>query len=169
MTNIGVAIAVPGPFGEHLRSRRADFGDRQAEFVPTHVTLIPPTAVGHEHVPQWDQTLARIAGQHQAFAMSLSGTGTFRPVSPVVFVAVSEGIAPTELLAAQLRNELDVGELEFPFHPHVTVAQAIPDQGLDRAFGELSDYGCEFTVEAFTMYVQDGGEAWQEYRSYALG
>ena len=36
--------------------------------------------------------------------MRLRGTGTFRPVSPVVFVNVAEGISRCELLADAVRR-----------------------------------------------------------------
>ena len=40
----GVAIAVPEPHASHLRGKRCEFGDPEGEIVPTHVTLVPPTA-----------------------------------------------------------------------------------------------------------------------------
>ena len=43
--SIGVAIAIPEPYGSQLQSMRASFGDSLAEAIPTHVTLLPPTIV----------------------------------------------------------------------------------------------------------------------------
>ena len=45
MTTIGVAIAIPEPFGSELQSHRASFGDVMAEAIPTHLTLLPPSEV----------------------------------------------------------------------------------------------------------------------------
>lgn len=168
MTTVGVAIAVPEPHGAFLRTSRATFGDDQADHVPTHVTLIPPTDFTDACVDAIDEVLRDVAGRHRAYSMTLNGTGTFRPVSPVVFVAVAEGISQTELLAADVRDSLKVGEPQFPYHPHVTVAQSIADAGLDRAFRDLADFRCHFDVAAFTMYVQQG-ETWQTHRTYGLG
>ena len=77
-----------------------------------------------------------------AFEVHLRGTGTFRPVSPVVFVSLVQGISQTEQLAAAVRSgPLDV-DVEFPFHPHVTVAHHLTDEQMDRAFDELAEFDC---------------------------
>ncbi|MDN5854145.1 MAG: 2'-5' RNA ligase family protein, partial [Actinomycetia bacterium] len=117
MPTIGVAIPVPDPYGSELRAHRASFGDPMAETVPSHVTLLPPTEVERDEIPDVIAKLDGLAAKHPPFTMRLRGTGTFRPVSPVVFVTVSEGISPTEVLASAVRGELLRGKLEFPYHP----------------------------------------------------
>lgn len=168
MSTVGVAIAVPEPHGEFLRASRAGFGDDQAAHVPTHITLVPPTEFSDEQVEAIAGALSEVAARHRSYRMTLNGTATFRPVSPVVFVAVVEGISQTELLAADVRDSLKTGEPQFPYHPHVTVAHGIADADLDCAFRDLAEFRCHFDVEAFTMYVQQG-ETWQTHRTYGLG
>jgi 2'-5' RNA ligase len=98
----------------------------------------------------------------------LRGTGTFRPVSPVVFVAVVEGISQCEQLAgACRRGPLDV-DLNFPYHPHVTVAHDLADEALDRAFRELADFECAFTVDEFHLYTHDERRGWRPTHDFAL-
>ena len=46
-------------------------------------------------------------------------------------------------------------ELDFPYHPHVTIAHHLDDPTLDRAFEELADFECGFAVDAFSLYVHD--------------
>ena len=70
--------------------------------------------------------------------MVLSGTGTFRPVSPVVFVQVSRGIAHCEALERAVRSGPVERTLDFPYHPHVTVAHHLDEAALDRAFESLA-------------------------------
>ena len=50
--------------------------------------------------------LERASATLPPFPMRLRGTATFRPVSPVVFVAVSQGISYTEMLAKSVRTAL---------------------------------------------------------------
>ncbi|WP_434582252.1 2'-5' RNA ligase family protein [Carbonactinospora thermoautotrophica] len=45
LRTIGVAVAIPEPYGTCLQSYRESFGDPLARAIPTHVTLLPPTAV----------------------------------------------------------------------------------------------------------------------------
>ena len=138
MPTIGVAIAVPEPFASDLRRYRASFGDSQADTVPTHLTLLPPSAVDEADLPDVAKHLAEVAAAHPAFDLHLRGSATFRPVSPVVFVAVAAGISECELLAADVRTGPLQCDLRFPFHPHVTVAHHLPDEVMDRAFAALS-------------------------------
>jgi 2'-5' RNA ligase len=165
---IGVAVAVPEPYGSELRRYRASFGDTQADAVPTHVTLLPPTEVDPERLAEIEQHLSRVAVRHPGFRMHLRGTATFRPVSPVVFVAIAEGISACEILANDVRSGLLDRELSFPYHPHVTVAHHIDDDSLDQAFKVLADYECTFDVVAFHLYVHGDDEVWRPYRAFEL-
>lgn len=170
MPTIGVAIPVPEPWGSELREHRADFGDSQAALIPSHVTLLPPMEVPDDQLEHVYAKLAVDAGNVEPFVMRLRGTGTFRPVSPVVFVAVSEGISSTEQLAKHVRDGLlDEGELEFPYHPHVTVAHHLDDAALDRAYAVLSDFACAFEVRAFAVYLHDDAAGWVPEREFVLG
>jgi 2'-5' RNA ligase len=163
---VGVAVAVPEPFATELRDHRASYGDTQAFTVPTHVTLLPPTRL--DSLADVREHLAVVARRHRAFPMLLRGTGSFRPVSPVVFVAVARGISECELLAESVRSgPLDV-ETAFPYHPHVTVAHDVDARQLDRAFDDLADYDAAFDVDAFTLYVHDGLDGWRTDTRFAL-
>jgi 2'-5' RNA ligase len=169
VTIIGVAIPVPDPYGALLREKRAEFGDPMAETVPSHVTLIPPTEVADDELDVVRDSLQRASASLPAFPMRLRGTGTFRPVSPVVFVAVSQGISYTEMLARCVRDALDSPEPEFPFHPHVTVAHNLDEPSLDRAYEELADFECHFTVSEFALYHHRDESGWVPQQSFALG
>lgn len=167
--SIGVAIAVPEPYGSALQECRASFGDPLAATVPSHVTLLPPADVPAEEIDAIAARLGEVADRTAPFEVALRSTGTFRPVSPVVFVAVSQGVPETELLAAELRAALAPPEAEFPFHPHVTVAQHVEDAALDRAYEELADFTCRFPVEEFALYLRDDEAGWSPHLTFALG
>jgi 2'-5' RNA ligase len=165
---IGVSVAIPEPWASQLQDYRASIGDDQASMIPTHITLVPPTVVAGEVMGDVERHLEQIASRQSAFRVHLRGTGTFRPVSPVVFVAVVEGISQCEELAdAVRRGPLDV-DLAFPYHPHVTVAHDLPEGALDRAFSELADFECAFMVEEFHLYVHDETEGWSPTRDFSL-
>ena len=104
-----------------------------------------------------------------AVPVHLRGTGTFRPVSPVVFVGVVEGISGCEQLAAGVRRGPLAIERTFPYHPHVTVAHHLPEPQLDRAFAELEDFDASFEVEEMWMYLHDDHSGWQPTQAFPLG
>ncbi|MFT4288838.1 2'-5' RNA ligase family protein [Nocardioides sp.] len=168
MLTIGVAVAIPEPWARQLQDYRASIGDDTAAMIPTHITLVPPTLVADEVLPDIERHLAAVADGIAPFGVHLRGTGTFRPVSPVVFVAVVEGIVECELLAeAVRRGPLDV-DLAFPYHPHVTVAHDLPEAALDQAFGELADFEAIFEVDDFHLYLHDAVEGWRPSRDFTL-
>ena len=168
MTTIGVAVAIPEPWGTRLQEYRSSLGDATAHAIPTHITLIPPTEIGEDQLADVEAHLARVAEGHGAYRVHLRGTGTFRPVSPVVFVTVAEGIPGCERLAADLRQGPLAVDLDFPYHPHVTVAHHLDDEALDRAFNELAGFDCEFLADEFHLYVHDAVRGWVPSRAFAL-
>lgn len=168
MRTIGVAVAIPEPWAAQLQNYRASLGDTTATMIPTHITLVPPTCLAYEVESDVRDHLDAVARKTRPFTVHLRGTGTFRPVSPVVFVAVVEGISQCEQLAiACRRGPLDV-DLTFPYHPHVTIAHDLPEEALDRAFEELADFECTFTVDEFHLYAHDEERGWRPTDDFAL-
>ncbi len=168
MPTIGVAVAIPEPWASELQDYRTAIGDTTAALIPTHITLVPPTEVS-EQLEDVEQHLEQAAAKVEPFTVHLRGTGTFRPVSPVVYVTLAQGVSHCEQLAeAVLGGPLDV-ELDFPYHPHVTVAHHLEDPQLDRAFTELAGFECQFAVDQFHLYVHDDDLGWRPARDFALG
>lgn len=168
MPTIGVAIAIPEPWASELQDYRTSIGDLTATQIPTHITLLPPTEVEPADLEGIEDHLATAADRIDAFRVHLRGTGTFRPISPVVFVSLVEGISQCELLADAVRRGPLAAELDFPYHPHVTVAHHLEDPVLDRAFAELAGFECEFDTESFWLYVHDDDIGWQPTSEFAL-
>jgi 2'-5' RNA ligase len=168
MPTIGVSLAVPEPWGSRLQEFRVSNGDTQGAAIPTHITLVPPVEVADDLLDEVERHLERVAATSPPYPVHLRGSGTFRPVSPVVFVNLVEGISPTEQLAKACRRGPLQVRLDFPYHPHVTVAHVDDDDLLDRAFDGLSEFDCAFTVEAFHLYVHDPDVGWKATRDYPL-
>lgn len=168
MTTIGVAIAVPEPWGPRLQEYRTALGDHSALGIPTHITLAPPYEVDDADLPAIEKHLSEAAASRPPFRIHLRGTGTFRPVSPVVFVTVVRGISSCEQLAMSVRSGPLEAELAFPYHPHVTVAHHVEDHLLDRAFDELAGFEAEFEADHFQLYVHDAELGWQPTREFPL-
>lgn len=168
MPTIGVSIAIPSPHAEMLQAKRASFGDPLADSIPSHVTLLPPTEVPDESMAEAVSHLESVAAKGHPFGMVLRGTGTFRPISPVVFVQVSGGLAECELLERAVRRGPLERELDFYYHPHVTVAHHVPEDSLDRAFTELADFECRFDVREFYLYAHGEDQVWRPVRSFPL-
>lgn len=163
-----MAITIPEPWGQLLSDVRADVGDPLAPFIPPHVTLLPPTDVRASDLEDFVAHLERVAAGHGGFEMVLSGAASFRPISPVVFVQVSEGISSCERLERAIRSGPVRRDLEFNYHPHVTVAHHVADGALDEAAERCEEFRARFVVDRFDLYDQGRDEVWRSVRSFSL-
>ena len=166
---IGISIAVPEPWGEWLREKRRSFGDSGADHIPSHITLSPPLEIQESKLDTICAALTLEASRHQLFTVALGGTGTFRPVSDVVYVVVRQGVPESAALARGVQAASHAPQSEHDFHPHVTVAHELDHEALDRAAADLSDFECEFDVSEFSLYVHHDDRGWEPVRSFALG
>ncbi|WP_024285269.1 2'-5' RNA ligase family protein [Cellulomonas sp. KRMCY2] len=165
---IGIALAVPVPFGPALQRARAGFGDPLAKDIPPHVTLLGPTILEPVELAAVAEHLTAVGRRHAPFTVHLRGTGTFRPVSDVVFVQVVRGIAECEQLERAVRSGPLEQELRFNYHPHVTVAHDVPDAALDRAFAELADFEARFLADSIQVFEHGDDGVWRTVRDIPL-
>lgn len=161
VTRVGIAIAIPDPFGAELAAWRARFGDPMAHTIPAHITIVPPTDLPGVDVAEVLTHVKAAVADFVAFTVKLSGTGTFRPVSPVTFVEVAEGGPSCDLLQRAVRTGFLDRQLKYEYHPHVTVAQDLPEPALDEAQQTLSGWACEFVVDHLTVYLHHLDGVWR--------
>jgi 2'-5' RNA ligase len=166
---VGVAIAIPKPHSTVLTNWRRRVGDPAADLVWPHVTLLPPTPLDGETMPAVEKHLTEVASASRPFDMHLAGTGTFRPMSPVVFVQVSRGVGDCETLEQAIRSGPLARDLNFPYHPHVTVAQEVDDTALDAAYDGLGDFVARFPVDSIVLFSRDCDQRWHWHTEYPLG
>jgi 2'-5' RNA ligase len=164
--DIGVAIGIPEPYTSELQGWRERLGDPNAADIPPHVTLLPPTELAGDLLDDVEAHLIEVAARHSAFTMHLRGSGTFRPVSPVVFVPLVQGISECERLESDVRSGPLAREVRFPYHPHVTVAHDVAEPLLDRAFEELAPYDARFQVWGFSLFERGRDGVWRPQRDF---
>lgn len=156
---VGVTILIPEPLASDLEAWRASFGDPMAAIVPPHITLITTTPAS-----DWDETIDHIravAHRQRPFSVRLSSTGSFRPISPVVFLKLIEGFDECVELHARLQTGPLERDLGFPFHPHVTVAQDVSEAGMDAAVEELQSFDAAFEVRSMGLYEHEPSGLWK--------
>lgn len=168
VVRVGVVVGVPAPHGPVLRAERIATGDPEAHAIAPHITLLGPTDLPTGTVRAVDEHLATVAAQHRPFVVQLRGTGTFRPVTPVVFLQLSRGISDCEQLERAVRQGPLAAPVRFPYHPHVTVAHGVPEPELDAVFDRLSGFEATFVVNGFSRYEQDDDGTWRSVRAFPL-
>jgi 2'-5' RNA ligase len=166
---IGVAIGIPEPFSTELQGWRERLGDPNATRIVPHITLLPPTVVGAGALPEIEEHLRRVAARFHSFNVRLRGSATFLPVSSVVFVPLVRGIAECEQVQKQVRSGPLTRQLEFSYHPHVTVAHDLSDDALYRAWTELTSFDASFEVWGFSLFEQGPDLHWRPQRDFSFG
>ncbi|MFC8718357.1 2'-5' RNA ligase family protein [Kitasatospora sp. NPDC057198] len=166
---IGVSVHVPEPYGSRVQDARAGYGDPLARSIPTHVTLLPPTETRTGLLPGIERHLRAVAAAQRPFRMLLQGSGTFRPVSPVVFVRVEEGAQECRVLEAEVRSGPLARELAFPYHPHVTVAHGLPEPVLDAAYEGTKRFRAAFEVTEFVLSRFGADAVWRPCAAFRFG
>ncbi|GGH90171.1 2'-5' RNA ligase family protein [Arthrobacter liuii] len=157
--SVGVILGFPAEIAEELQRWRASFGDPLANVVPAHITLVTTT-------PTQDWEAARrhvreVARRQSPFKVTIAGTGTFRPVSPVVFINVDDGFDECVDLHRKLQQGPLHRELPFGYHPHVTIAHDVAPESLDDAETVLKNYRATFPVVSMGLYEHDADGIWQ--------
>jgi 2'-5' RNA ligase len=164
---LGVAVEIPPPFGPQLDAARERFAPDAGE-MPAHVTILAPVDVDADVLDAVLEHLAAVAERTRPFRLVLQGSGTFRPVSPVVFVAVAQGISACEQLERDVRSGDLAVESRFPYHPHVTIAHDIDDAGLDEAFEELTGFRASMEIGSMGLHEHVDGR-WSLVREFPFG
>jgi 2'-5' RNA ligase len=166
---LGVAIGIPEPHATVLTNWRRRIGDPAADLSAPHITLLPPTPVPVTAMGEIEKHLAQTAAAADAYVMHLGGTGTFRPASPVVFIQITRGASDCELLEKAIRQGPLERDLDYPYHPHVTVAHDLDDRRMDAAYEGLADFVAGFSVERFGLFSRDPDRRWRWRTEFELG
>lgn len=166
---IGIALAVPEPWGPDLREWRRGFGDDDADRMPTHITILPPNTVHALDLPNIHDGLMAAARSIEPFRIELKGSGSFRPVSDVVFVRVLTGAQECTDLEDAVRARVKARPRQHPYHPHVTVAMDVSQAVLNEAESALADYQAQWDVTDVVLYVRDRDGHWHPERAFPLG
>ena len=157
--SVGVILGFPAEIAEELQRWRASFGDPLADVVPAHITLVTTTPT-----QDWDATrrhVREVARCQSPFMVTIAGTGTFRPVSPVVVINVEDGFDHCVDLHRMLQQGPLHRELPFAYHPHVTIAHDVAPESLDEAETVLKNYRATFPVVSMGLYEHDADGIWQ--------
>lgn len=164
---VGIVIPLPEPLRSELQRIRASFGDPLAETIPPHITLVTGAATD-----DWERTrghVRAVSRRWRTFELTLRGSGSFRPVSPVIYLKVDRGWDECVGLHRQLQSGPLDGAPEFDYHPHLTVAHDIAGPAMDRAQASLRGYEAGFTVERIGLFEYASTGQWSLQEELALG
>jgi 2'-5' RNA ligase/GNAT superfamily N-acetyltransferase len=168
---LGVVLLVPPPVAAEIDGLRRAVGDGALGTVAPHVTLVPPVNVRDERLLDAVDVLRSAAAAHRPLTLRLGPVATFAPASPVLHLAVDDGDDGRRLAA--LRDAVFVEPLhrkvDWPFVPHVTLADEASPERLAAAMVALADYRAEITVDHVHLMQEQPDHAWAPIADAELG
>ena len=166
---IGIVIEVPEPYGDDIMQWRTGLGDPYADRMPTHITMLLPPPMSRNESERLTMAVDSVSSRWSPFEVCLGPVGTFRPVSPVVFLHASADNGRLEQLAQDLMDAHGPFEPEHPFVPHVTVAIGVGDGLLDAAAEAMADYECRWQARSLSMFQRGTDGRWRRLSQHPLG
>ncbi len=166
-----LVIYIPDPLGCSLDNLRR-------ELVPhynphAHVSVLPPRPLAGD----WETASAQVRALTSAwtpFEVELTGLRVF-PVTDVLYLEVGTGASELR----RMHSAMNVDALEFrepfPYHPHVTLAQEVPHEGVpamrEFACRRWAEYQGNRTFRAErAVFVQNTMDnRWIDLAEYSIG
>jgi len=142
-------------------------------FLRAHVTILPPRPLPGSPAVAWD-VIRAIGCQFAAFDVELGGVDVF-PVSDVIYVQCARGAEILDRMHTEMNIEGLTREEEFPYCPHITLAQDLKPDEVDELlrFARRRWAECplpkSFRVERISFVQSTRENQWKDLRQCELG
>ncbi|MGH9305425.1 MAG: GNAT family N-acetyltransferase [Acidimicrobiales bacterium] len=143
--------------------------------IPPHITLVPPVNVSPDQFDLAIEDIAHVAASTVLPPLELGPVSTFWPDNPVVYLAVSESLASTEVAPSalgRLRQALLAGPLYRPdsraFVPHVTIADQVAPDRIPGILTALDGYRTTVVIETVHLLRLGADRVWTSVADFAL-
>lgn len=170
MNQFALVSYIPGMLGIFLDALRV-------ELVPecrphAHVTILPPRPVSVDPDVAIQELRSRI-GDFEAFDVRLGEIEIFTK-SDVIYLGVRDGERQLRAMYEALNRGALAFEEPFRYHPHITLAQNIQRQDVDRLFTLACRRWREyrgprsFRVDTLTFVQNTSGNNWMDLAKIPL-
>lgn len=166
---LGVALVLDPPLADEVQGLRRAAGDPSLERIPPHVTLVPPVNVRGEALPAALAVLRRAAAAVRPLTLTLGRVSTFLPVNPVLYLAVGGDLDGLRVLRDAVFSAPLERTLSWPWVPHVTVADGIPEERIEAAVAAMPAYTGVAAFDRVVLLEEKPGRSWEPLADAALG
>lgn len=169
-TQFALVAYVPEPLGSFLTNLRT-------ELVPacrlqSHVTLLTPRPLAN---PTWAliDELRRATSDLGSFEVELGSLEVF-PVTNVIYVSIARGREEIIAMHDRLARDMFAYKEPYPFHPHITLAQEIPEDAVTDVFTracarwEAWPHSRTFRVEELIFVRNVNMQGWEDLSTHRL-
>ena len=158
---LGVALLLDEPVRSEVEGLRRAVGDPSLGRMDPHITLVPPVNVRSADVPR---ALARLrsaaAGQPGPLLGTLGPPGSFLPDNPVLYLEVGGDLERLARLRDDVFHPPLARSLTWPWVPHVTVGDGVPEERIRDALTVLAGYVAAAHFDRVVLLEEQGGRSW---------
>lgn len=166
-----LVIYIPDPLGRFL-------DDLRRELVPhdnphAHVSVLPPRPLAVEWQRASEQ-VRTLAGGWQPFEVELAAIDIF-PVTNVIYIGLGAGEGELRRMHAAINTGILAFDEPFLYHPHITLAQGIPQDQVsdvrDLAVRRWREFTGErrFSAEHAVFVQSTLSQCWLDLAGYPFG
>jgi 2'-5' RNA ligase len=160
---LGVVLLVPEPWATEVDGVRRALGDEALGRVAPHITLVPPVHLRDEDLAEALDHVHACAATCPPLDLVLGPVRSFAPVNPVAYLKVAGEPAAMAALVG-LKDALQYGSLDrpedWPFVPHVTVANDLPEDRLLASVLALSALRAPVRFERVHVLAEQDDRTW---------
>lgn len=158
---LGVALLLDEPVRSEVEGLRRAVGDPSLGRMVPHLTLVPPVNVRSADLPQ---ALSRLrsaaAGQPGPLLGTLGPPGTFLPDNPVLYLEVGGDLERLARLRDAVFHPPLARSLTWPWVPHITVGDGVPEERIQGALGVLAGYVAAAHFDRVVLLEEQRGRSW---------
>ena len=166
-----LVIYIPDPLGRFLDDLRRELAPHYNPHA--HVSVLPPRRLPNDWRLASEQA-QNVTESWRPFEVELTGINVF-PVTNVVYIEVGRGAEDLH----GMHQQMNVGPLAYPepfeYHPHITLAQEIPQAQVEEATGLAQrrwrefDGKRSFQAENAVFVRSTTPDCWVDLAEYSLG
>ncbi|WEG11900.1 YjcG family protein [Pullulanibacillus sp. KACC 23026] len=165
----GIAMFPSKQLQDLVNSYRKRYDPHYA-LVPPHITIKPAFELENGEVDSFVSRVHEIAASIGPVQIEVNKVKSFQPVNNVIYLKVEEDPNLVELYH-QLRA-LEVGPAgEYPFVPHITLAQGLSNEEHSDIIEVLKMKNIQHheTIDRFQLLYQLDNQSWTVYETFHLG
>lgn len=167
---LGAALLLDSPLADEIDGLRRALGDPSLGRIPPHVTLVPPVNIRAADLPTALHRLrTAAAGITGPLRLVFGSVGTFLPANPVLYLAVGGDLEGLRKLRDSVFEPPLERRLSWPWVPHLTLADGVPEDRIVAALAALSGYAAAADVDRVVLLEEGPGRLWTPLADAGLG
>ena len=164
---------VRSPVGEFVENLRRELHP-ELPHLAAHLTILPPRLLqGSESSAL--EILENICSQAEPFAVELGDVETFVPVTPTIYIRVTQAAAVMRELHDRLNTRTLAFREEWPYFPHLTIAKLATKQAAEDALRVAGERWAKYAgprrilLEGLMFVREEAPNCWVDLAPVPLG